>query len=196
MGFDRARVVEVYSRDAAGKERVGSGYLVSDQVVLTANHVVDGLLVSPTDQSGSERCEVRLLGSGDWLPAQVAWHNPARDVALLRLTGHWQLPAGSPAPGWGRLDGDEQVGCMAVGFPWAQARPDQVRDTEQLFGQIAPLTTVKAGRLAVNVVTAPPTARPERTSPWAGMSGAALFAGPYLVGVVVVDPVAGCRGGK
>jgi hypothetical protein len=188
MAFDPARVVEVYSQDAAGKERVGSGYLVSNQIVLTADHVVAGLPVQPADLSGSEQCEVRPLGLADWLPAQVIRHDHARDVALLRLSGDWQLSAGSPPPGWGRLDGVEQVGCMAVGFPWAQARPDQVRDTEQLFGQIAPLTTAKAGRLAVNVVTAPPTARPQDRSPWAGMSGAALFAGPYMVGVVVVDP--------
>jgi hypothetical protein len=188
MGFDPGRVVEVYSEDAAGTDRVGSGYLVSDQVVLTADHVVAGLPVQPTDPSGLERCEVRPLGLQDWLPARVVQHDAGRDVALLRLAADWRPPAGSPAPGWGRLDGVEPVGCMAVGFPWAQARPDQVRDTEHLFGQIAPLTTAKAGRLAVNVVTAPPTARPDRGSPWAGMSGAALFAGPYLVGVVVVDP--------
>jgi hypothetical protein len=110
------------------------------------------------------------------------------DVALLRLAADWRVLARSPMPRWGRLDGVEPIACMAVGFPWAQARPDQVRDTEQLFGHIAPLTTSKAGMLAVNVVTAPPTARPDAGSPWAGMSGAALFAGPYLVGVVVVDP--------
>jgi Trypsin-like peptidase domain len=188
MGFDRARVVEVYSRDAAGTQRVGSGYLVSDQVVLTADHVVVGLPALPTDLSGSEECEVRPLGLRDWLPARVVRHDQTRDVALLRLAADWQPPSGSPTPGWGRLDGAEPVGCMAVGFPWAQARPDQVRDSEQLFGQLAPLTTVKAGRLAVNVVTAPPSARAEGKSPWAGMSGAALFAGPYLVGVVVVGP--------
>ena len=188
MGFDRARVVEVYSKDAAGEERVGSGYLASEQVVLTADHVVAEIPALPTDLSGPEQCEARPLGLPDWLPARVIRHDKERDVALLRLATKPQLPAGSPAPGWGRLDGDEQVGCMAVGFPWAQARPDQVRDTEQLFAQLAPLTTVKAGRLAVNVVTAPPGLRPEGDSPWSGISGAALFAGPYLVGVVVVDP--------
>jgi hypothetical protein len=188
MGFDRARVVEVYSRDAAGTDRVGSGYLVSDQIVLTAEHVVAGLPVHPIDLLGSERCEVRPLGTPDWLPAWVVRHDATRDVALLRLTADWQLPTESPPPGWGRLEGVESVGCMAVGFPWAQARLDQVRDTEQLFGQLAPLTTAKAGRLALNVVTAPPSARQEGRSPWSGMSGAALFAGPYLVGVVVVDP--------
>jgi tetratricopeptide (TPR) repeat protein len=81
----------------------------------------------------------------------------------------------------------EPVAVSAVGFPWAQERPDRVRDSEQLFGFIAPATTVKAGLCAVTVQTAAPAGRADG-SPWAGMSGAALFAGPFLVGVVVIDP--------
>ena len=46
---------------------------------------------------------------------------------------------------------------------------------------------MKAGLCAVTVLTAAPAGR-AGGSPWAGMSGAALFAGPFLVGVVVVDP--------
>ena len=90
-------------------------------------------------------------------------------------------------PRWGRVDGIEPIAVSAVGFPWAQERPDRGRDSEQLFGFIAPATTVKAGLCAVTVQTAAPAGR-AGGSPWAGMSGAALFAGPFLVGVVVVDP--------
>ena len=39
----------------------------------------------------------------------------------------------------------------------------------------------------MTVQTSPPTDR-AGGSPWAGMSGAALFAGPFLVGVAVIDP--------
>jgi tetratricopeptide (TPR) repeat protein len=81
----------------------------------------------------------------------------------------------------------EPVAVSAVGFPWAQERPDRGRDSEQLFGFIAPATTVKAGLCAVTVKSSAPADR-MGGSPWAGMSGAALFAGPFLVGVVVVDP--------
>src|SRR6185437_3274835 len=48
-------------------------------------------------------------------------------------------------------------------------------------------TTAKAGLCAVTVQTAAPDGRADG-SPWAGMSGAALFTGPFLVGVVVIDP--------
>lgn len=190
MGFDRTRVAEVYVCDPTGQQQVGSGYLVSDQVLVTARHVVAGLPVNDPADAGQWRCEVRSLGQTEWLPAYPVWPEVPQehDVALLRLAADWQAQAKGPTPRWGRLEGVEPIACTAVGFPWAQARPDQVRDTEQLFGHIAPLTTSKAGRLAVNVVTASPTVRPRAGSPWGGMSGAALFAGPYLVGVVAVDP--------
>jgi CheY-like chemotaxis protein len=56
-----------------------------------------------------------------------------------------------------------------------------------LIGFVAPLGNVKIGRLALTAVSAVPRDR-EQGSPWAGMSGAAVFAGPYLIGVVIVDP--------
>ena len=127
MGFDPARVVEVYLRDPAGKERVGSGYLVSGRVVLTAGHLVAGPLEGGTDAPEPSRCEVRPFGLSGWLLARLVWWDEPRDVGLLRLDDDYRIPPGSPVPRWGRLSGAEPVACMAVGFPWAQARPDQVR---------------------------------------------------------------------
>jgi hypothetical protein len=122
------------------------------------------------------------------MSGSVLWRDKSADVALIGLAGDVPpLPPGSPMPRWGRVDGMEPIAVSAVGFPWAQERPDRGRDTEQLFGFIAPVTTVKAGLCAVTVLTAAPAGR-RGGSPWAGMSGAALFAGPFLVGVVIVDP--------
>jgi len=47
---------------------------------------------------------------------------------------------------------------------------------------------VESGRLHLTVLSAAPAPRTGAASPWAGMSGAGLVVGPYLVGVVVVDP--------
>ncbi len=119
----------------------------------------------------------------------VVWRDPAAVVALLRCGATLPpLPAGSPAPRWGRVDGTEKVGCTAVGFPWAATRPGSARDTEQLFGFLPPLSGTVAGVQAITVLTAAPRERPAGGSAWAGMSGAGLFAGRFLVGVVVVDP--------
>ena len=193
MGFDRHRVMEVFAKPVNGPGRVGSGYRVSDAAVLTAGHVVSGLPVRSRAEAaaggnGAGRCEVRPLGGQVWMSASVLWHDQSADVALIGLAGGAPpLPPGSPMPRWGRVEGMEPIAVSAVGFPWAQERPDRVRDSEQLFGFIAPVTTVKAGLCAVTVLTARPAGR-AGGSPWAGISGAALFAGPFLVAVVVVDP--------
>ena len=47
----------------------------------------------------------------------------------------------------------------AVGFPWAQDRPDRTRDTEQLFGFLPPPSGT-AGVQAITVLTAAPRERP------------------------------------
>ena len=132
-------------------------------VALTAAHVVAALpcwrsdAPVPADVDAPGVCWARPLGEREWVPAVVAWRDEDKDVAVLRLApAAPPLPAGSPMPRWGRVDGVEPVAVSAVGFPWAQERPDRVRDSEQLFGFIAPATTVKAGLCAVSVLTASP----------------------------------------
>src|SRR4051812_14385507 len=193
--MDVGRVIEVYApapTRAAGE--VGSGYRLTEQLVLTAAHVVTGLPVAAPEAPVLDTlvpaavCQARPIGQADWVPAVVVWRNEAADVAVLRLAATAPgVPPASPAPRWGRMEGTEPIAVSAVGFPWAQERPNRVRDTEHLYGFLAPAAQLKSGQLAVTVLTSPPT---ERTSgsPWAGMSGAALFAGPFLIGVVVVDP--------
>ena len=188
------RVTELYAPTVpGGGGRVGSGYLVGPKVLLTAAHVVADLPLweagdpVPADIDEPRVCWARPVGERSWGPAVVIWRDESADVAVLRLgPSAPPLPTRSAAPRWGRVDGMEPVAVSAVGFPWAQERPDRVRDSEQLFGFIAPATTVKAGLCAVTVLTDAPADR-VGGSPWAGMSGAALFAGPFLVGVVVVD---------
>ena len=193
--MDAARVMELYvPAGPRGGGVVGSGYRIGPGTALTAAHVVATLPVwradqpVPSDADVPGACWARPLGQLEWVPAVVAWRTADQDIAVLRLSSAVPaLPEGSTPPRWGRLDGTEQIAVSAVGFPWAQERPGGVRDTEQLFGFIAPATMAKAGRSAVTVLTARPADR-AGGSPWAGMSGAALFAGPFLVGVVVVDP--------
>ena len=192
MGFDRHRVMEVFAGAENGGGRVGSGYRVAEGLVLTAGHVVAGLTAHPHGELSAAgyraKCEVRPLGARAWITGSVLWRDEAADVALIGLASDAPpLPPGSPVPLWGMVDGDQPVSCSAVGFPWAQEQPDRARDTEQLVGFVPPLSTAKGGHLSLTVVSSKPTAR-EHGSPWAGMSGAAVFAGPYLVGIVIVNP--------
>ena len=182
MGIDRYRVCELY---AAGPdvEGSGSGYRLGDRLVLTARHVIAPALARPDG-----RVLVRPAGEAEWLPAQVEWDNADADAALIGIEDErWRAPAGESVLRWGELAGSDPVPCAAVGFPWASARPDRMRDTAHVYGQLAPLGQLRQGRLDLDVASASPSAR-EGGSPWAGMSGAAVIADNHLVGVITVDP--------
>ena len=182
MGVDRYRVCELYAAgpDAEGS---GSGYRLGDRLVLTARHVIAPALAGP-----GGRLLVRPARVTEWLPARVAWEDADADAALIVVEDEdWRAPAGESVLRWGELAGSDPVPCAAVGFPWASVRPDRVRDTAHVYGQLAPLGQLKAGRLDLDVASASPSAR-EGGSPWAGMSGAAVIADSHLAGVITVDP--------
>ena len=182
MGVDRFRVCELYAGgpDAEGS---GSGYRLGDRLVLTARHVLAAALDGPGGQ-----VLVRPVGVTQWLPARVTWEDADADAALIVVEDEGcRAPAGESVLRWGELAGSDPVPCAAVGFPWASVRPDRVRDTAHVYGQVAPLGQLKAGRLDLDVASASPSAR-EGGSPWAGMSGAAVIADSRLVGVITVDP--------
>jgi tetratricopeptide (TPR) repeat protein len=182
MGVDRYRVCELY---VAGPESEGSGsgYRVGDRLVLTARHVIAPALSGPGGQ-----VLVRPVGMRGWLSARVDWQDVDADAALIVIEDKgWRAPTGESVLRWGELAGSDLVPCAAVRFPWASVRPDRVRDTAHVYGQLAPLGQLKAGRLDLDVASASPSAR-EGGSPWAGMSGAAVIADNHLVGVITVDP--------
>ena len=182
MGVDRYRVCELYAKgpDAKGS---GSGYRLGDRLVLTARHVIAPALAGP-----GGRVLVRPIGVTEWLPARVQWQDAGADVALIVVEDEdWRAPGGESVLRWGELAGSDPVPCAAVGFPWASARPDRMRDTAHVYGQLAPLGQLRQGWLDLDVASASPSAR-EGGSPWAGMSGAGVIADSHLVGVITVDP--------
>ena len=183
MGVDRYRVCELYA-EGPESEDSGSGYRLGDRLVLTARHVIAPALAGP-----GGRVLVRPAWVPGWLPAQMQWQDADADAALIVIEDQgWRARDGESVLRWGHLAGADPVPCAAVGFPWASVRPDQVRDTAHVYGQLAPLGRLKAGRLDLDVASASPLAR-EGGSPWAGMSGAAVIADSHLVGVITVDPV-------
>ncbi|MFE3799664.1 S1 family peptidase, partial [Nocardia tengchongensis] len=192
MAVDMARVTQVFASGQAGT-RVGSGYVVGDRLVLTAAHVCTeaGLAVGG-------RAEVCLLGSG-WVTAAVIWLSADADVALIQVDDSEAWPdADTSVLRWGDLVGADPVAAAAIGFPWSQERPDRVRDTEHAVGFVAPGAGKQSKALHLTVLSSAPATRHAGTMPgsegargvsaWAGMSGAALLVGPFLVGVVATDP--------
>ncbi|MEU1350387.1 tetratricopeptide repeat protein [Streptomyces sp. NPDC005795] len=76
--------------------------------------------------------------------------------------------------------------CELAGTPWVIQRPDAPREVWQATGTLNPLTGRADNRYVVTLREVPaPTA--DGTSPWGGLSGAAVFSGGLLTGVVAAD---------
>ncbi|GAA4547462.1 trypsin-like serine protease [Streptomyces collinus] len=188
--MDQQRIMEIWCSMAGS----GTGYLIGDRFVLTVYHVVRHAV-----HAHGERLEVRQLdrhGRSAWLSAKQIWPehepdleaDPGADAALLMITDPaWQPFTGEPVR-WGRLsiDNRQRVPCLAVGFPESEHQAG-IRDTKEMRGHIEPLTAVKSGLITVHVDHSAAPSQPSVTSRWAGGSGAALFCGPLLVGVVTID---------
>jgi tetratricopeptide (TPR) repeat protein len=171
------RVIEILQD---GKSR-GSGYLIAPRQVLTARHVPKPPVVG-TD------CLVHLLRGTDELaipsaqeprpppvPAKVGWVSAEHDFALIEITGD---PLCSPKTGllpFGEVPADgiaRQI--VGSGFPEAAGA-----DQRTIIGTLA---WVLAGgrRFDIDVIST----IPRDWRKWGGFSGAAIFAGSILVGVV------------
>jgi TPR repeat protein len=195
MVFEPRRVVLVWAGRATG--RSGSGYLLTPHLVLTARHVVLAVLEPESADSARDSgdrvlsreplCTVRPLPftetAGDYdYAAEVEWSAEDLDVALLRIVdARWST--GAVRDGWwAPITGTNEVPVSGVGFPRFQRD-----DTEQLVARLRPLSGLIRQRLEL-MVDDPPAATDGKASPWAGISGAAVFAGDMLVGVVLSDP--------
>ncbi|MGP3947664.1 NACHT domain-containing protein [Streptomyces sp. 7N604] len=187
-GLDLRRVVQIITTHGAGPEGRGSGYQVAGDVVLTAAHVV----------CDATSVQVRFLtkdGGTRELPGEPVWADSASDIALLRIaddssTGGLCAAHVSPVR-FGRIS--QPVDCEALGFPKFKLRPDTAspgrdapmwyRDSHHARGKTTPLSNLRAGSLEISVD--PPEYDPEPgRSPWEAMSGAAVWSGGCLIGVI------------
>jgi V8-like Glu-specific endopeptidase len=202
MGLSRDLVAEIYS---PANHAVGSGYFCTSRLILTAKHVVSGALpnVGPVDVSTqgeagdfdrilSENrtvCRVRSLsagGGGPFVDAIPVWWSESADVALLALKAQGTHAGAPRTVTWADVREGEPIDVTAVGFPEADTE-NGVRESRQISGRLNPISGVKANRLIVHVNGSIAELPAGVGSSWAGMSGAALFAGEFLIGVVLGD---------
>lgn len=198
-GVVAARVAQIQADHGDGTATMGSGYLMTDDLVLTARHVIDRAAstkiffeVDPRNQRTSS--------------ADVAWMSQETevDLALLRLLTSGSAQSGSPR--FARLPTDRAAHerAIAVGFPlwkWRQCQGHVLRDSHQADGTIGSLSS--SVKQTYEFVVKPPGENPppagsklavlwKERGPWQGMSGAAVFAAGHVVGVVrQVHPLEG-----
>ncbi|GHE27417.1 trypsin-like peptidase domain-containing protein [Streptomyces capitiformicae] len=183
-GLRPERVAEVIvAAPDGGMGRRGSGFLVAPGKVLTAAHVVEGAtnlrVRFQADRPGERTVEAR-----------VAWRNEDIDIAVLASA--CPDDDSDPAPTsvrYGRVgDHDAVLRCTALGFPRFKLRTDdggsRFRDAEHADATCAVLSNRREGTLDLRIASPPADDPDPERDAWEGMSGAAVFAGGRLVGVV------------
>ncbi|MEV6125139.1 tetratricopeptide repeat protein, partial [Streptomyces sp. NPDC052077] len=109
------------------------------------------------------------------------------DAALILLDDD---PAW-PSPGavrWGRMVTDEPgAACRTWGVPDVAQRPGQPVEAVQAEGRINPGSGFVGNQYVVDVLQHSPQWSQRGTSPWGGLSGAAVFCDQLLTGVVASD---------
>ncbi|MFF4158250.1 NACHT domain-containing protein [Streptomyces sp. NPDC001678] len=182
----RERVAAVFGRSQ------GSGYLLTPDLILTAAHVVadcDAPTVVVPGGVGRVRCRV-VWARDDRRRCDVALLAAERDVVTEQA-----LPDFEPLV-WGRsYDLRVWPGAQAIGYPQVQRDGADGLDTEQIVGTLKPGSNLLSGRYALDSDHGAPAPPGDGGSPWAGMSGAAVFVDGALAGVVCADP-AGWRHGR
>lgn len=176
-GLEVGRVAEVIVTAAAGPGKRGSGYLVGPEVVLTAAHVVAGAagvrVRFDADRPGERTHD-----------AEVVFRHPGPDIAVLSVPG--AAAQETAVARFGRVgEHDAVLSCGAVGFPAFKLRDEEgggaYRDTEHVRGKCSVLSNRREGTLDVRA--------PAPKGDWGGMSGAVVFSGGRIVGVVVAHHV-------
>ncbi|MFE3032276.1 trypsin-like peptidase domain-containing protein [Streptomyces canus] len=190
-GLDAERLVSL-SVDG----RRGSGYLLTPELVLTAGHCV-----GPKGSAVTARAYTRHEGSYDLSEERHTFRvavrgNEETDYALLESTADdpFRTTRDDPSGGevrLGRLIGDGAVAAQSLGFPRSgvqQAGARQLVNPEDVRGHVLPLTgSRREGRRLNLQIRTGSSPLAQGASLWSGMSGAALFSGDHLIGVITED---------
>ncbi|MEO6086136.1 MAG: hypothetical protein ABIQ18_23800 [Umezawaea sp.] len=159
----------------------GSGYLIGPRLVLTSAHV-----------AGSGTVPVFRPGRPGTYTGRVVWAGTPDgrdDAALVRLDDPlWTPLPGGPVP-WGRtVTHRPGLLCQCWGVPDLVQRDGMPVEVSQRSGTLNPGDRMVGDRYVMNLDGHPPAARADGSSPWGGLSGAAMFCGDLLTGVIAVDP--------
>ncbi|MGW7176509.1 trypsin-like peptidase domain-containing protein [Streptomyces xanthophaeus] len=166
---ERRRVALV---EAAGQ---GSGYVLGPRLVLTAAHVL----------GASGHAVVRTPGGGAPVRCEVVWTRFDRRYDAALLLADEDLVADPDPVRWGRLVTSDPSDVTVLGYSALAGRGGRV-GSGTFRGSADPLEAVESDRYVLDMDRNPPLGPADR-SPWAGMSGGAVWCQGVLVGVTVAD---------
>ncbi len=182
---DLRRLVQVWCTPADGSApRVGTGWFVTAHLVLTADHVLP--------PGGAAAIAVRTeadkrLRSVAAEHLQPVWRNALLDAALLRvddgLDGAIQTDLDASPP-------DPNAAWHTLAYPRAGAVPDGAQHdwlTVSLSGQVSAQGGRGVNLQALELTVSSP---PKQAEDWSGASGAPVFVGQRLIGVLRSAPTA------
>ncbi|MCM2394057.1 NACHT domain-containing protein [Streptomyces albipurpureus] len=163
-----ARVVAVHG------QQQGSGVLLGPRTILTCAHVVGSDQVAVAHPTREGRVSCTTLWTGDRHLIDAAILIADRDIIPADQLGRLR---------WARLTRDDALeGCQTIGFPGQQRHRRNHLDFGQYTGRVLPVAGRLRGALTFWLDHSP--GLPDERSPLAGLSGAPLFAGSVLLGIV------------
>lgn len=178
--MDERRLAVVFAVDGKGQAKTSTGYVIASRLLLTAAHAVES----------AGTVEVQLINQADPMPCALIWNGREHDLdaALLEVeASRWTSLTPREPVRFGRLATlQPQTRGETIGFPAAQRDPEDELETAHVYGHINPGDRLVSGRWVLSVAGTSP--EDLGSSPWAGISGAALFSDEFLCGVVVADP--------
>ncbi|WP_371645763.1 tetratricopeptide repeat protein [Streptomyces sp. NBC_00597] len=181
--MDEARLVAV-----TGAGGPGSGYVIGPRLVLTSAHVV------AREAERTAPVQVFRPGGTHLYEGRVVWWgrpDGRDDAALVRIDDPQWVPVDGESVRWGRfVTHRPEQAAQTWGVPEMAQRNGQPVDTRQLPGHVNPGSGRVTNRYVFDLGQHPPDWRGQGkgTSPWGGMSGAPLFCGRLLTGVIAADP--------
>ncbi|MDN0198012.1 serine protease [Streptomyces sp. S.PNR 29] len=157
-------------------ERQGTGVALNGRLVLTCAHVI----------GSAEAPAVAHPRQAGRTSAEVIWSDPERDAALLLTSEELACAAHVRV---GHLATEQPLPhCEIIGYPDIQRQDGLFITSDQFTGTVLPAASYPRSVLTFAFDSAPAAEVPDGPSPLAGLSGAPVFAGDVLLGIVTAVP--------
>jgi hypothetical protein len=186
---DLKRLALVFSTlrdpDGSTRYRVGTGYFITGNLVLTASHVVPENAQSV--EIRAEKGDVAFHAAD----ASPAWRDARLDGALIRVTpGLGEIPVVK----WADVSHGGNAGWESTAYPVAAKQQVAAHEQWKSAGLDGTLYGQGGGGQGVRELDLSVNAPPEPTG-WGGISGAPVFVGDQLAGIIkeVPDDFRGTR---